>query len=88
MEHSKSGSLRRVMAVVHESVLAGSTLSSSMAAFPNVFPNLMVSLMKAAEASGKMGMMLARISEYLGKERRTKRQIVGAIGQQIKRTAL
>ena len=67
------------MAVVHESVLAGSTLSSSMAAFPSVFPNLMVSLMKAAEASGKMGMMLARISEYLGKERRTKRQIVGAM---------
>lgn len=79
VEHSKSGSLRRVMAVVHESVLAGSTLSSSMAAFPNVFPNLMVSLMRAAEASGKMGMMLARISEYLGKERRTKRQIVGAM---------
>lgn len=79
VENSRSGSLRRVMSVVHESVLAGSTLSSSMAAFPNVFPNLMVSLMKAAEASGKMGMMLARISEYLGKERRTKRQIVGAM---------
>lgn len=79
VEHSRSGSLRRVMSVVHESVMAGSTLSSSMAAFPSVFPNLMVSLMKAAEASGKLGMMLARISEYLGKERRTKRQIVGAM---------
>ncbi len=79
VEHSRSGPLRRVMSVVHESVLAGSNLSSAMASFPTVFPSLMVSLMRAAEASGTMGMMLARISEYLGKERRTKRQIVGAM---------
>lgn len=79
LDGTRSGPLRRVVSVVHESVMAGSTLSSAMAAFPQVFPNLMVSLMKAAEASGKMGMMLGRISEYLSKERRTKRQIVGAM---------
>lgn len=79
VENSRSGPLRRVMSVVNDSVMAGSTLSSAMAAFPQVFPKLMVSLMRAAEASGKLGSMLGRIAEYLGKERQTRRQIVGAM---------
>jgi type IV pilus assembly protein PilC len=41
---------------------------------------MMISLMKASEASGTMAMMLGRIGEYLAKERRTARQIKGAMG--------
>jgi type IV pilus assembly protein PilC len=41
---------------------------------------MIVSLMKASEASGTMSMMLGRVAEYLNKERRTARQVKGALG--------
>ncbi len=78
-EQTKSVHMKRVIDVVADRVISGVAFSSAMAEFPKVFPPLMISLMQASEASGTMGMMLARISEYLGNERRTIRQIRGAL---------
>jgi len=72
-------SLRRVMEAVQESVQSGASFSSALGAFPKVFPGIMVNLMRASEASGSMGMMLKRVADYLGKERRTTKQIKGAL---------
>ena len=44
---------------------------------------MMVSLMKASEASGTMAMMLGRVGGYLAKERRTAKQIKGALGYPV-----
>lgn len=77
--NARSGGLKRVMTAVQESVQSGASFSSAIGAFPRVFPNLMVSLMRASEASGKMGLMLRRVADYLAKERRTTRQIKGAL---------
>lgn len=79
IESSRSGSLKRVMTIVHESVHAGGSFSSSLARFPKAFPSLMTSLVTAAEASGSLGLMLQRVADYLGKERRTVKQITGAL---------
>lgn len=76
---TRSGSLKRVMNVVQESVHAGGSFSSSLGRFPKAFPTLMTSLVKAAEASGSLGLMLRRVSDYLAKERRTVKQITGAL---------
>ena len=78
-ESAKAGSLKEVMRFVSDNVHGGASFSSSLAVFPRAFPRIMVSLMRASEASGKMGLMLQRIAEYLGKERRTKKQIRGAL---------
>lgn len=77
--NARASGLKRVMTAVQESVQSGASFSSSIGAFPRVFPNLMVSLMRASEASGTMGLMLRRVSDYLAKERRTTRQIKGAL---------
>lgn len=79
VKSAKPGGLRRVIEVVADRIHAGIPFSGAMEEFPKVFPNLMVSLMKASEASGRLGEMLARVSEYLSKERRTARQIKGAL---------
>lgn len=79
LKHAKSGNLRRVISIVNEHVSAGCSLSASLAVFPSVFPTLMLALVKAAEASGTLGAMLKRVSEYLAKERRTAKQITGAL---------
>lgn len=79
MRQAKGGSMRTIVEVIASRVTNGVSLSAALAEFPKVFPNLMLALMKASEASGQMGLMLTRIVEYLTKERRTARQIKGAL---------
>lgn len=79
VKQSKGSGLRRVVEVVNDRVTGGTTFSQAMAEFPRVFPNMMISLMRASEASGTMALMLGRIAQYLSKERKTQKQITGAL---------
>jgi type IV pilus assembly protein PilC len=74
---------KQVLDIVREDIYSGDTFSSALAKWPRVFPRLMISLMKASEASGTMSSMLARIGDYLSKERRTLRQIKGALAYPV-----
>lgn len=78
-ESTRPGPLRRVVGIVADRIHGGVAFSAAIREYPKVFPSLMVTLLEASEASGKMSMMLGRIAEYLGKERRTARQIKGAL---------
>jgi type IV pilus assembly protein PilC len=60
-------------------VEAGGDFSSALAKYPRVFPNAMVSLIRASEISGTMAQMLDRLSGYLTKEEQTARQVKGAL---------
>ncbi len=75
----RRANLTPVMTDVAARIASGDPFSSALMKFPRVFPTLMISLMEAAEASGSMGVMLGRISEYLGKERKIIKQIRGAL---------
>ena len=79
VEQSKNDGTRKIIGVIHDRVSGGVSFSDALTEFPKVFPSLMVSLMRASEASGTMGMMLGRIADYLGKERKTVKQIRGAL---------
>ena len=70
---------REVIEAVHEDVCGGSPLSDALARWPRVFPGIMVSLLRAAELSGTIALMLSRVSEYLSKEMKTRRQVSGAM---------
>jgi len=85
---SRGGNLRRVVDVVADRINSGVSFSASIALFPAVFPSLMVSLLQASEATGTLGAMLGRVSEYLGKERRTRRQIRGALAYPLAMVSL
>ncbi len=60
-------------------VKAGVTFSAALERYPRAFNDLFVALMRASEASGTMGMMLQRASEYLSQQRETVRRIRGAM---------
>lgn len=79
VQQTRSRHLKKVMEVVTQRITGGMPFSAAISDFPKMFPSLMVSLMQASEASGTMAMMLGRIADYLGKERRTARQIRGAL---------
>jgi len=74
-----SRDFKQVLDILREDVYGGEQFSVAMSKWPRVFPTMIVSLMKASEASGTMPMMLGRIADYLQKERRTARQIKGAL---------
>lgn len=74
---------KTVLEALREDICEGDKLSNAMARWPRVFPSMIVSLMKASEASGTMAMMLGRVGEYLAKERRTARQIKGALSYPV-----
>lgn len=69
-----------VLEVIKDDIFGGEQLSVAMAKWPRVFPSMVISLMKASEASGTLGLMLGRVGTYLAKERRTAKQIRGALG--------
>ncbi len=75
----KGGGFARVVEIVADRINSGVAFSVSIAEFPKVFPTLMVSLVRASEAAGALASMLGRVSTYLGKERKTVRQIKGAL---------
>lgn len=79
VEQSSNPNFKQVIREVATEVQSGTEFSVALKKFPTVFPTVMVSLIRAAEASGTLGPMLQRISEYMGKEMRTAKQIKGAL---------
>ena len=57
--------LREVIAGMVESIEGGSTLSESMVAYPQVFDHVFVNLVRAGEASGRVSVVLQKITESL-----------------------
>lgn len=70
---------RAVFEALRADLMHGETFSTAAQRWPGVFPGIMISLLRASEASGTLGMMLGRIARYLRKERQTARQIRGAV---------
>lgn len=79
LQQARPGGMRRIVEVVADRINSGVSFSVSLGEFPRVFPQLMISLLKASEAAGSLGAMLSRVADYLGKDRRTVRQIKGAL---------
>jgi len=74
-----SADFRLVINDVAAQVEAGGELSNALSRYPKIFPPIMVSLVRASEVSGTMGVMLERISNYMGKEYQTYKKIKGAM---------
>lgn len=78
-QQTRRAEFRMVLEALRDDLHSGEPMSRALARWPRVFPTMMISLMKASEASGTMAMMLGRIGDYMAKERRTARQIKGAL---------
>jgi type IV pilus assembly protein PilC len=64
---------------IADQVSSGVEFSAALAKYPKHFSGLFVALMKASEASGTMGQMLQRVSEYMEDERDTIKKVRGAM---------
>ena len=77
-ERTEKPKLKNVLAALFEEVQKGNSLAESMAALNDVFPNLLVSMVKAGEMSGKLEETLIRMADYYEKEKKRKGQIKSA----------
>lgn len=66
---------RVLMARIQEEVESGEALSTALARRPRTFSTVVVSLIRAAEATGSLDVMTRRAAEHLTKERRVLQQV-------------
>jgi len=76
---TESQGMAEVIEQVAEDIKGGQEFSAAMAKYPRVFDRVFVALMRASEASGTMGTMLQRVSEYMEQERDTRKKVAGAM---------
>jgi len=62
-----------------ETVKSGRSLSQGLEAYPDLFSAMYVSLVRAGEASGRMGEMLERLAGYLERVREVRSSVVSAL---------
>ena len=64
---------------IKESVESGETFANSLKKFPKVFNELFVNMVAAGEAGGILDVILKRLSAYMEKMAKLKRQVKGAM---------
>jgi len=78
-DQTDHGGLKRMVSDISEQVKSGTEFSQALEKYSKCFGKLFISMMRASEASGTMGMMLQRVSDYMVQERDTVKRIKGAM---------
>ena len=74
-EQCENPKLADIIKGVNKDVLGGQSLSQAVGKYPNIFGNLYVNMIAAAEVSGSLGSMLEKLVEYLNQELETRSQV-------------
>ncbi len=64
---------------ISEGIAGGATFSESLTAYPKVFDNLYVNMVKAGEAGGVLEVGLQRLAEFAEKAQKIKNKVKGAM---------
>jgi len=73
------GPLHRILIEVKDGIKTGNPFATCLARYPKVFPNVYVQLVKAGEASGKLEIILERLTTYLERAEETRKKIRSAM---------
>ena len=64
---------------ISESIAGGATFSDALTAYPKIFDNLYINMVKAGEAGGVLEVVLARLAEFAEKSDKIKNKVKGAM---------
>lgn len=78
-ENSPKKRMRTVLKDIGEQLERGRELSAAMAGHPNIFPRLLVAVVHVGENTGQLEEAFEQLSEYLGKEQDTRKQVKSAL---------
>ena len=76
---SENATLKDALGGMAESVEGGNTFSESLTAYPKIFDNLYVNMVKAGEAGGVLEVVLNRLAEFAEKADKIKNKVKGAM---------
>lgn len=77
------GKLKTVTVALRDGIKEGRSLADGMAFYPKIFETLYVQLVRAGEASGRLELILERLTQYLERRAELNRKIRGALTQPI-----
>lgn len=77
-EQTENKWLKRAIAEVLTNVEKGNTLADSMMAFPDIFPGMLVNMVRAGEASGSLELSFSRMATHFEKEAKLRATIMKA----------
>ncbi|MBM7541791.1 type IV pilus assembly protein PilC [Amphibacillus cookii] len=78
-EQSNSKALRNGLTEVRAHIQEGESLSRALERYPKLFPELLVSMINAGEASGRLDEILERMATYYEKQHQLKQKIMTAM---------
>ncbi|MFB4166720.1 type II secretion system F family protein [Virgibacillus sp. JSM 102003] len=74
-----NNALRQALTAIDKQLDQGQALSKAVESHPKVFPSLLVNMIRAGEASGKLDDILNQMADYYEKEYRNKQKVVSAL---------
>ena len=75
----KDPQMSEALTGISENIAAGGTFSEALTAYPKIFDNLYVNMVKAGEAGGVLEVVLARLAEFAEKSEKIKNKVKGAM---------
>ncbi|WP_432778381.1 type II secretion system inner membrane protein GspF [Burkholderia gladioli pv. alliicola] len=75
-EQAERDYIRELMAAIRAEVLGGHSLASALAEHPRDFPEIYRALVSAGEHTGKLGIVLSRLADYIEQRNALKQKIV------------
>lgn len=73
------GRMRAVLISLKDGIKEGQSLAAGLSNYPNVFDNIYVQLVRAGEATGKLEVILERLTEYLERREEIARRVRSAL---------
>lgn len=77
------GRFSRILISIKDGIKSGESLAGEMGKYPRVFSNVYVQLVKAGEASGKLDMILERLTSYLERAEEMRKKMKKAMSYPI-----
>lgn len=78
-QQTENSTLERALTAIEKQLENGQSLSAAAKQHPKVFPSLLVNMISAGEASGKLDEILNQMADYYEKEYRNRQKVVSAL---------
>ncbi len=78
-EQNNKEKFKVVIVDLKNRIESGESFSQALGVYPNIFSELYINMVAAAEVSGSLSKMLQKLSEYLDSEAETRSQVRGAM---------
>ena len=77
------GAFQRILIRIKDGIKSGQPLAKELGRYPKVFSSVYIQLVRAGEASGKLDLILLRLTEYLETTEETKKKVKKAMSYPI-----